>query len=423
MTELRDINSTRQTSKDVNGNTIIMVHDSLLAEIMLSVIMGITLLSLMVVVRSYIDIIDVSLPLQFVPLIMSVIHVLIRRTTIRSQLLIFIIHAAADIAFFLTVIKIPALQYGNNIANMIYLAAILTVFTLFSLFYRLRPTFTAADAEFIVFPAIIHVVLYLLYVIAHHERYSRIIVIHAILIAVIFVIMRQKAVFDSKYYHSMRKSSKPIALLRKQNNRTIAILLGIIAISLLVLTVFPTEWITNIIITVLKAVFGLIFFLITLLHRESDETVEIEDPLDKMEIPPETGEFNPFLDILGKVLALLILIAIMVIIFRLIHTLILNAPKYKKKTEVNDSGALTDTIEDISPEKRSFTVKGQDFGTGYERRIRKQFYTKARRAMHKGLPVSDSSTPGQIESILLSSGDREISGLRQEYEKVRYGKK
>ena len=55
--------------------------------------------------------------------------------------------------------------------------------------------------------------------------------------------------------------------------------------------------------------------------------------------------------------------------------------------------SLTDTIEDISPEKRSFTVKGQDFGTGYERRIRKQFYTKARRAMHKGLPVSDSSTP------------------------------
>ena len=50
-----------------------------------------------------------------------------------------------------------------------------------------------------------------------------------------------------------------------------------------------------------------------------------------MEIPPETGEFNPFLDILGKRGFTSILIAIMVIIFRLIHTLILNAPKYKKK--------------------------------------------------------------------------------------------
>jgi hypothetical protein len=43
--------------------------------------------------------------------------------------------------------------------------------------------------------------------------------------------------------------------------------------------------------------------------------------------------------------------------------------------------------------------------------------------MKKGLPVSNSSTPGQIENVLLSSGDHEISELRKEYEKVRYGKK
>jgi hypothetical protein len=41
--------------------------------------------------------------------------------------------------------------------------------------------------------------------------------------------------------------------------------------------------------------------------------------------------------------------------------------------------------------------------------------------MKKGLPVGDSSTPGQIETVLLDYGDEEISALRQEYEKVRYG--
>ena len=94
-----------------------MVRDSLLAEIMLSVIMGITLLSLMVVVRSYIDIIDVSLPLQFVPLIMSVIHVLIRRTTIRSQLLLSLSFMQHDTES-LTVIKIPCFtREKQNINN------------------------------------------------------------------------------------------------------------------------------------------------------------------------------------------------------------------------------------------------------------------------------------------------------------------
>ena len=84
---------------------------------------------------------------------------------------------------------------------------------------------------------------------------------------------------------------------------------------------------------------------------------------------------------------------------------------------------LVDTIEDIQPEKRQSFTRSHNFGKGYERRIRKQFYDKTRRAMKKGLPVSNSSTPGQIENVLLAGGDREISELRKEYEKVRYGKK
>ena len=42
--------------------------------------------------------------------------------------------------------------------------------------------------------------------------------------------------------------------------------------------------------------------------------------------------------------------------------------------------------------------------------------------MKKGLPVGNSSTPGQIETVLLDHGDKDITSLRQEYEKVRYGK-
>ena len=42
--------------------------------------------------------------------------------------------------------------------------------------------------------------------------------------------------------------------------------------------------------------------------------------------------------------------------------------------------------------------------------------------MRDGLPVSSSSTPGQIETALLANGDDEISELRKEYENVRYSK-
>ena len=421
MTDIRDINSTRQTSRDIEGNTVITLRDSLLAEIMLSVIMGITLLSCMVVIKSYIDIIDVSIYMQFVPLILSVIHVLIRRTTIRSQFLIFILHLVSDVLFFFIVTAIPVLQYGNSIANRVYLAAIIIAFTLFSLFYRLKPAFSAADAQFIAFPLAIHIVFYLLYVVARQEKFSRNIIIHALIIVVIFIIMRQIAVFDAKFYHSIHKSSKPIALLKKQNNRTVAGLIIVIAVALLALTVFPTEWLSNIVLAVIKAIGRFIAFLISLLEKIFIDDSTITIPMQVAELTEEAGEMNPYLEIFGRLLAFIFLTTVTVLIIGAIHRLVRNAPKYKKN-EVTESDALTDTIEDIRPEKRSFTTKGLNFGTGHERRIRKQFYAKTRRAMKKGLPVSNSSTPGQIENVLRSAGDREISGLRKEYEKVRYGK-
>ena len=323
--------------------------------------------------------------------------------------------------FFFAVTSIPVLQFGNSIANKVYLGAILIAFTLFSLFYRLKPAFTASDPEFIVFPAVIHIVFYLLYVVADQEKYSRNIIIHAVIIAVLFIVMRQIAVFDAKFYHSIHKSSKPIALLKKQNNKTIAGLLAIITVALLALTVFPIDWLSNILLTGIKVIGGFIVFLISAIAKffKDDSTVTI--PMQVAELSEQGGEINPYLEIFGRMLAFLFLTVVLILIINAVRILIRNAPRFKKE-EVDESGALIDTIEDIRPEKRSFTTKGLNFGTGHERRIRKQFYNKTRRAMKKGLPVSNSSTPGQIENVLLSAGDREISELRKEYEKVRYGK-
>ena len=114
MTDIRDIYSTRQTTKDIEGNNVITVRDSLLAECLLSIIMGFTLLSCLVVLRSYIDIIDVSMYMQFVPLLMTVVHVLIRRTTIKSQFLIFILHDLSLVdALHFTILGNQIFPFGN----------------------------------------------------------------------------------------------------------------------------------------------------------------------------------------------------------------------------------------------------------------------------------------------------------------------
>ena len=117
----------------------------------------------------------------------------------------------------------------------------------------------------------------------------------------------------------------------------------------------------------------------------------------------------------------MIMIAIHVIP-KAIRMIIQNAPKYRKFTSETDDGIIVDTIEDISPDQKIHKARYHDFGEGHEYRIRKKFYTKTRRAMRDGLPVSSSSTPGQIETALLANGDDEISELRKEYENVRYSK-
>ena len=245
------------------------------------------------------------------------------------------------------------------------------------------------------------------------------ITIHVVLILVMYIVMRQIAVFDEKYYHSIRRSSKPAALLKKQNYKTAVGLIVVFAISVLVLLVFPVEEMTKL---VLLLIYGIAELIKRFLNLGGDLELIYGDPSEKPEFNQEAGEIEPWMDIAGKVLIVLILIGLVLLILNGIRLLIQNAPKIARAKEMSEDENLVDTIEDIQPEKRHSFMRGHNFGKGYERRIRKQFYDKTRRAMKKGLPVGNSSTPGQIEAVLLKQGDKEISSLRKEYEKVRCGR-
>ena len=187
----------------------------------------------------------------------------------------------------------------------------------------------------------------------------------------------------------------------------------------MVLLVFPIEELTKLILLLLYGIAELVrrFF-----DLGGDLKLIEGDPSERPDFNQEAGEIEPWMDIAGKILIALILIGLVLLILNGIRLLIQNAPKITKAKEMTEDENLVDTIEDIQPEKRKFFTGGHDFGKGCERRIRKQFYDKTRRAMKKGLPVGNSSTPGQIESVLKKRGDKDIEALRQEYEKVRYGK-
>lgn len=445
MTDLHGINSQSNKSQNMHGRTIYTVRDSLLSEILLSTIIGITLLSCVMVIKSYILLIDVTMYPQFVTLIVPILHTFVRRIRLEMQFPILVMQLMVPAAFFVIVINIPALQFGNSTANKFYLAAILIAYTLFSIFYRLNPRFSAGDSQFIAISGLAHIVLFILFSLTKLDKASRgyvnaqrnaeaavldqnyfsagqsvtkTIIIHAIIIVILYIIMRQLAVFDAKYFHSINKSTKSAAaLLKKQNNKTVIGLVVVIAISLGVLACIPIATLSDILFNGFKSIAGVfgIFF-----PEEADIPGEIDTP-PQPKVPEEEKmiQVDTWVDVAIKILAVLIIIGIILFIVNLLRVILQNAPKFKKKDENLQDDNLTDTIEDISPDKKTIITKSMDFGTGYERRIRKQFYKKVHHAMKKGLPVTNASSPSQIEAAFRANGD-DISELKTEYEKVRY---
>ena len=355
---------------------------------------------------------------QFVTLILPVALTSVRRKC-PKLLTCLLLHLAVPVVFYFILTLIPVTGFGVSKSNKFYLGMILASYTLFSALHRLRPKIRAGDSQFIALPACIHPLLYLFFYLTESFDLINNLTIHVVLILVMYIVMRQIAVFDEKYYHSIRRSSKPAALLKKQNYKTSVGLIVVFAISVLVLLVFPVEEMTKL---VLLLIYGIAELIKRFLNLGGDLELIYGDPSEKPEFNQEAGEIEPWMDIAGKVLIVLILIGLVLLILNGIRLLIQNAPKIARAKEMSEDENLVDTIEDIQPEKRQSFTRGHNFGKGYERRIRKQFYDKTRRAMKKGLPVGNSSTPGQIEAVLLKQGDKEISSLRKDYEKVRYGR-
>lgn len=397
------------------------VRDSLFAEILLSVIIGITILSISTLLKCYIELFDVSTYPTYTLLIVSVLHTVARRFRIKSKAAVFVLHIMVSVAYYLVAIQIPILEFGNSTANRFYLILLLAAFTLFSFLYSLKPAFMAADIEFMAFPAAFHVLGYILYNIADRKDFANTLLFNAIVIAIIFIIMRQIAVFDTKYYHSIHKISRPSSMLKKQNYKTVIGLILIIAVSLALLTIFPYALLSGLLKSGLVLIFR--FFIHLLLSNRSEAPeAQLNDPLQGLNMAGEIAEDNPILNIIAYITYFIIAAVIITTVISGLIALLRSAPQANKTDEKVADENLIDTIEEIKPEKKKVFAKAHDFGSGRERRVRKQFYDKTRRAMKKGLPVSDSSTPGQIAQVLRANGDKDIEALKKEYEDVRYTK-
>lgn len=400
------------------------MRESFFAEILMSLIISLSIQSCLMFIRGFNEYVTITFYPQLIPLVLTVIHTVIRRKW-PKLLKCFILHIASSVVFFIAAAFIPGSLFGANISNKVYLGITVFFFTVSSFSYRLTPRIVPSDVQVASIPACVFPITGIFYAMMGRPELLTDLVSNTILCAVLFLVMRQVAVFDTKYYHSIRSSSRPQEQLKKQNYRTAAALVGIFALSLVVLRLIPVSLLTNIILAGLKALLrwliplflALLEFIGSLFKNIKGEEEAEEEMLE----PEELLGDAPWVHVLSVIIAIIILIGFVLLLLNAIRIVIRNAPKYGKEKESENDGIVTDTIENIAPQRIPLFWKRPDFGKGRERKIRKQFYDKTVRAMRKGLPVSDSSTPGEIEKVLTENGDTGFAQLRKEYEKVRYG--
>lgn len=402
----------------------IQLRESPLAEMLLSLIIGLTLMTWLLIIRGPKEFIQISIPAQYITLSLVIVHVVIRRRLLDLFQCI-LITVAVSVVFFFALMLIPTTGYGSSGINIFYLAAIVFAFTVFSIQYRFKPALKAGDSNLMLFPALTLPPFGFYYYLTRHGVLVRLFIFNVVLIAVLYLFVRQFAVFESKYYHSISKSSVPVRHLKKQNYMTGVYMSVIFLIIFIILSFLPfvgyTNYLNSLVRSILPVIITAFLAFMNILGSLllGDDTIIGEEGDNYLR---EQASDSPWVYVLAYFMAIAFLLVVIHIIPKAIRLIIQSAPKYHKVTASTDDGIIVDTIEDINPDQKVRSEIGHDFGEGYERKIRKKFYTKTRHAMNKGLPVSSSSTPGQIEKVLLADGDTDISELRPEYEHVRYSK-
>ena len=419
----------------------LVTRDSILAECLYSLMVTITIMSCLMIIKIYVVSINISMISPYIVTLLALIHTFIRRSGIKNTIINLAVQLAVSAAFYFAVVNIKVLGFGADRRTKYYLIAFIVALTVFSFVYLLKPSHSAADAEIIFPPAAVHLVGWLFYKFTQLDVYNnesnrrwlvtheleidrltfvRTLVINAVIIAMLFLVMRQIAVFEKRYHHSIRKKSQSTMVLKKQNIMTIIFLIGLVIVTFGIILIFPYSSVFSLFWKINNAFWKAFGWVMSLLSKidtgdlDSDLAEESINSGMDIEESPITGIILTVLAFIGVAI---FIVLIVIALFRFLRNTIKEADARRS----DDDGSVIDTIENLGALKKLFSRKDYDFGTGHERIVRKQFYEKTRNAMKKGLPVGDCSTPGQIESVLRAYGDEEISALREEYENVRYG--
>lgn len=250
--------------------------------------------------------------------------------------------------------------------------------------------------------------------------FMSIILVNSVLIITFFFVARQNNVLEVDYHHSLKSEARNDNSVKRQNRQNMIIIVLGIVLSLILLLCFPADEVSRLIAWLIVS---LIDLLLRMLPQSRGGTAVTGYRLvPGEEEPMQGGEANIFLKIFILLLFLFVLAVFFTFLVYVVKAFLNRYRMAEDHHSASSDGAVVDLVENIGRTKRS-RREALDFGKGYEKEIRKRFYHKARKGMKAGLPIGKTSSPRQIENVLLTNGDASMPELTDAYEKVRYSRR
>ena len=224
---------------------------------------------------------------------------------------------------------------------MFYLGANVFAFTVFSVQYRLRPLLKAGDTNLLLFAVLSLPPFGILYFFTMRHDIFNLFISNSVASAVIYLFLRQFAIFESRYYHSISKSSVPLKQLKKQNYMTGIYLSEFFLILFLLLTLVPllifSNFVSDLFASILPVIFTAIFAFINFLGSLflGNDTIATPEEGNYLR---ERSEDQPWVFVLSYILVVVMIMIAIHVIPKAIRMIIQNAPKYRKYTSETDDG-------------------------------------------------------------------------------------
>lgn len=393
----------------------IFVKNRIIPDMMLGLIVFLTTLSAeLFLFFGYIGEKGLRLGFLFLPFIFVFVFLILRRLRLKQHYMI-----GSHILFIVLVSVAASLITRADPLETAEIVFSGIIQALYSLSQRYRVTDLVVDTG-ILFPSItVNVISFLVISYFENTEFLSLILVDSVLVVTFFFVARQNNVLEVDYYHSLKSEARNGYSVKRQNRQNMIIIVLGIAISLLLIFFFPVDAVANAIRTLIVNLF---YLLVRLLPKNKSGVNRPEYGLVPVEQEVmEGGEANIFLKIFVLLLFLLSVAGFFVFVIMSIKAFLARYRMPEDKPSVSPDGTVVDLIENLSRTKQSGR-SSLDFGKGYEREIRKKFYRKVRRGMKDGLPVGKTSSPRQIEKVLLKNGDTSMPELTDAYEKVRYRK-